>query len=84
MITVVEQKHAAGTPRHQECKQGSVSLGGIAGATGEYQIVGPVVGRHAAARPHVIEGDGLGGHPSAAIRTDRPVPIEEPFAMRTV
>ena len=82
MVAVVKQVDPAGALLQQEGEEGGVSLRGVAGNAGQDQVVGPVVGRLAPPRTHVVQGDDIGRGRLATIGADRTMEVKEPFAMR--
>lgn len=84
MVAVMEKEDAPRALGHQEREQRRVGLGGVAGTAGQDEVVGPVVGGLATARPDMVERDGVDGNPGATIGAHRSVALEEPVAMRTV
>ena len=81
MVPVVEQKDSAGTALCDEGDEGDVGFGCVAGATGENQVVGPVVGRLAFAGIDVVEGGSVFGDFDPAISTDRSVLLDQPLTV---
>ncbi len=84
VLSVVQEKHAAGASLHEKRDEGCVGLGRVAIAAGEDQVVGAVIGVLAAARTDVVERNRLRSRLDAAIGADRAVFGEEPLAMTGV
>lgn len=84
MVAVVEQEDTASALRHQEGEQRGVGLGRVAGTAGQHQVVRTVVGRLATTGPDVVERDGFRWNAGTAVRADRAVMREQPFAMGAV
>ena len=81
MVTVVQQVDPTGATCEEKCQEGHIGLGRVAFRAGEHQVVGPVIGRLAAARPDMVERDPLFLGPYTTIGANRSVKTEEPFAM---
>lgn len=79
---IVQQEHAARALGQEEGHERRVRLGRVAVAAGEHQVVRAVVGRLAAPRAHMVEGDGIGGDFGAAVGADGAVLGEEPLSVR--
>ncbi len=84
MLAVVKEEYASRALLHEERDEGSVRLGRVTIAAGEDQVVGAVVGVLTAARPDMVERNGLGRRLDAAIGADRAVFGEEPLTMTGV
>jgi len=81
MVPVVEQEDSAGPALRDEGDEGDVGFGCVAGAAGEDQVVGPVVGCLASAGVNVVEGSSVFGDFTAAIGTDRSVLLDQPLTV---
>ena len=82
VIAVMEEIYSARALLKQEREERGIRLGGVAGDTGQHQVIRPVVGRLASTRPHMVQRDDVRGCRLAAIGANRAVTLEEPLAMR--
>ncbi len=80
MFTVAEKIFSPARTCEQKGEDMLVSLLHVAGRAGEHQVVAPVVRALSFARRHVIESDPLFADATTAVRANRPVSIEQPFA----
>jgi len=84
MVAVVEEVDAAGSPRQQPRHERHVGLLAVALGTGEDQVVGPIVGRLASARPDMVQRDPISLRLYATIGADGAMLFEQPLAMLAV
>src|SRR5918912_557483 len=82
MLSIMKEEHSPRAPLHEERHQGGVGLGCITVATGEDQIVRPIVGGLTAPGPDMVQGNGVFAGLGPAIRVNRAVLGEQPFTMR--
>ncbi len=82
VVAIVEQEDPATALGQEERHERRVSLGCIAFTACEYEVVGTVVGRLAAPRTHMIEGNEFGRGLDAAVRAHRTMLREKPLTMR--
>lgn len=80
VAAVAEQTRRAGTPRKQESEDVLVGFLDIARRAGEHEVVAAIVRGLSAARGHVVERDRSDRNLPLAVRTDRPVPVQQPLA----
>ena len=84
VLAIMEEEDTPGALRHEKGEERSVRFCRVAGATGQDQVVGAVIGGLALPRPDVVQGDRFCGHARAAVRAHGTVSREEPLAMRTI
>src|ERR1041385_5159275 len=81
MVPVVKQEDPSRASGQQEREKRHVGLGGVAGGTGEDQVVGPVVGRLTLAGSDVVQRDVVLRNGAAAVGADRSVLREQPVTV---
>ena len=80
MFTVSQKIFGATRTGEKKGEDVLVSLLHVARRAGEHEVVTPVVRALSFARGHVIESDPLFADATTAVRANRPVSIEQPFA----
>ncbi len=80
VVAIPEQTCRAGTPRQQKSEDVLVGFLDIARRAGENEVVAAVVRGLPAPRGHMVERDGSYRDLPLAVRTDRPVPVQQPLA----
>src|ERR1043166_4488527 len=84
MVPVVKQEYPARAPREQKGEERHVRLRGVAGGTGEDQVVRPVVRGLPLPGPDMVEGHVIDRNGPAAVGADRTVLREQPVAVGLV
>ncbi len=81
MLPVVEQEDPPRSLLQKEGQERGVLLLGIAGCTGQYHVVRPVVSGLALPRRYVVQGDIAGDGFDPAIGANRAMLGDQPLAM---
>ena len=84
VLSIVEEEHPPRPLLHQKRDQRGVSLGRIAVAAGQDQVVRAVVRGLPATRPDMVQRDAIALGLYAAIGADRAMLFQQPFTMLRV
>ena len=80
MLTVTNEILRPGWSCEKKREDVLIGLLHVAGRTGKYKVVAPIVRALAFARRNVIESDSLFADATTTVRANGPVPVEQPFA----
>jgi hypothetical protein len=84
MVPIVEEEHPARAARQEKGQERHVRLGCVAVAAGKDEVVGPVIGRLAPARTHMIERDRVGVRRASTIGAHGAVLSQKPVTVGLV